>query len=147
MKLTAKPIKRDDAREFISRLHRHHGVPAGWKFGIAAYRGEQLVGVVTVGRPVGRLSDDGETCEVTRLCTDGSKNVCSFLYGRARSCAFAMGYSKIITYILDSEPGTSLKASGWQFVRETKGGSWDRPSRTRIDKAPIVKKQLWQAVA
>lgn len=144
---TARPIKRDEAREFIARLHRHHGVPAGWKFGIAAYQGDRLVGVVTVGRPVARMLDDGETCEVTRLCTDGTQEACSFLYGRARRCAFEMGYKRIITYILDSEPGSSLKGAGWQFVRETKGGSWDRPSRRRTDKAPTVKKQLWQSVA
>ena len=33
-----------------------------------------------------------------------------------------MGYHKIITYILESEDGTSLKASGWHCEVEKCGG-------------------------
>ena len=55
----------------------------GHKFSIGAASGDTIVGVVIVGRPVSRHRDDGETLEVTRLCTDGSPNVCSFLYGKA----------------------------------------------------------------
>lgn len=145
MRLTAGPITYREACKFISEVHRHHRPPQGWKFGIGAYRGEQLVGVVCVGRPVSRHLDDGKTAEVTRLCTDGSKNVCSFLYQRARRAAFEMGFKKVITYILESESGTSLKASGWKFVKLAGGGSWSRPSRAREDKAPMERKQLWEA--
>lgn len=43
-----------------------------------------------------------------------------------------MGYSKIITYILESEDGTSLKASGWTCEADGVGGSnWNTPSRPR----------------
>ena len=147
MRLTARHVKQNEAFEFISKFHRHHKPPAGWIVGIGAYRGDELVGVVCVGRPVARMMNDGKTAEVTRLCSDGSKNVCSFLYGRARTAAFAIGYDRVITYILESEPGTSLKASGWRFVREAGGGSWSRPSRLREDKAPLETKQLWEAVA
>lgn len=65
------------------------------------------------GNPVGRNIDDGMTLEVSRLCTDGTKNACSMLYGASARVAKEMGYRKIITYILSSESGTSLKASGW----------------------------------
>lgn len=144
MSLVAKPISFSEAKDFISRFHRHHKPPQGWKFGIAAFRDGELVGVVAVGRPVSRIMDDGETCEVTRLCTDGSKNVCSFLYSRARRAAVEMGYKKVITYILDSESGISLRAAGWKFVRDAGGGSWSRRSRLREDKAPTNRKQLWE---
>lgn len=43
-----------------------------------------------------------------------------------------MGYTKIITYILESEPGTSLRASGWKLEADGVGGSdWNVPSRPR----------------
>ena len=51
------------------------------------------------------------------------RNVCSFLYSRAARIAKEMGYAKIITYILESEPGTSLKAAGWVLEADGVGGS------------------------
>lgn len=143
--MLAVPIGWREAKEFVERLHRHHFSPQGWKFGLGAQKGGQLVGVVMVGRPVSRMLDDGKTAEVIRLVTDGTRNACSFLYARARQIAFLMGFTRIITYILASEPGTSLRAAGWRFEREAGGGSWSRPSRTRKDKAPLEPKQLWIA--
>jgi hypothetical protein len=92
--------------------------------------------VVTVGRPVARHLDDGWTLEVTRLCTDGTKNACSLLYAAAWRAARAMGYRRIGTYILDTETGTSLTASGWKCLGKAGGGSWSVPSRPRVDKHP-----------
>lgn len=143
--MTAIPIGYRDAVAFINREHRHHKAPQGWKFGIGAMKNGKLVGVVAVGRPVARMLDDGRTAEVIRLATDGTRNACSFLYSAARRCALAMGYVKVITYILESETGVSLKAAGWKFVRMAGGGSWSRPSRKRTDKAPMETKQLWEA--
>lgn len=147
MSLSLRPLTFAQAKAYIAEKHRHHKPPVGWKFGIGCYDGEELKGVVCVGRPVARGFDDGLTCEVTRLCTDGTKNACSMLYGAARRAALAMGYKRIVTYILDTELGTSLKPSGWSFVHKTAGGSWDTPSRRRTDKAPTCPKQLWEAVA
>lgn len=144
--MRARPITLKAASDFITKEHRHHKPPQGWKFGIAAEHLGKIVGVVIVGRPVSRMLDDGLTAEVTRLATDGTKNACSFLYGTARKAAGIMGYDKIITYILASESGTSLRASGWRFVRMAGGGSWSRPSRGRQDKAPLEEKQLYEAV-
>ena len=102
------------------------------------------MGVLNVGRPISRGLSDGYTLEVLRLCTNGEKNVCSFLYSKAARIAKEMGYRKIITYILDSESGTSLKATGWQLEAENVGGgTWNTPSRPRTDTAPICKKQRW----
>lgn len=84
----------------------------------------QLVGVVITGRPVSRYLDDGLTLEVNRLCTDGTRNACSFLYGAAARVAKAMGYHKIITYILDTEDGTSLRAAGWSCAGLAGGKEW-----------------------
>ncbi len=145
--MRAVPLSLKKASEFIAKHHRHHKPPQGYKFAVGAEVNGEIVGVVVVGRPVARMLDDGLTAEVTRLCTTGIKNACSFLYAAARRTAIAMGFRKIITYILGSEPGTSLKASGWKFVRMAGGGSWSRPSRGRTDKAPLEQKQLWEAVA
>ena len=105
----------------------------------------KMVGVAIVGRPVARSRDDGRTLEVTRLCTDGTRNVCSFLYGRAAKAAFALGYSRIGTYIRADEAGASLYAANWRLVGETKGRSWDCPSRPRQDRTDIINRSLFEA--
>ena len=143
--MKAIPMGWREAVKFIEQEHRHHRAPQGWKFGIGVEVDGRLCGVAMVGRPVARMLDDGRTAEVIRLATDGTRNACSFLYSACRRATQAMGYERVITYILQSEPGTSLKASGWQFVRLAGGGSWSRPSRKRNDKAPLETKQLWEA--
>lgn len=146
-KLRAAPISFEDAADFVRVHHRHHTPPVGHKFSIAAVAGDELVGVVIVGRPVARRRDDGMTLEVTRLCTTGHPNACSFLYGRAAKAAFALGYRRIGTYTLKSEPGTSIKAAGWTLLGETPGKSWSVPSRARTDKHPIEPKLIWESAS
>lgn len=124
------PVSLELANTFVGMYHRHHFPVVGHKFSIGALAGEELVGVVIVGRPVSRHRDDGLTLEVTRLCTDGTKNACSFLYGAAARAAFALGYARIGTYIRKDEPGVSLTAAGWRLIGETPGRSWSVPSRS-----------------
>jgi hypothetical protein len=143
--LELQPITYKEACDFIELHHRHHIPPQGWKFGIAVNNGVKVVGVVTIGRPVARSNDDGWTLEVTRCCTDGTKNACSKLYSAAWRAVKAMGYRRLITYILASENGTSLKASGYKELHKTRGGSWDCPSRPRVDRHPTEQKVLWEA--
>lgn len=143
--MTAVPIGWREAKAFVERVHRHHFSPQGWKFGVGAENGGELVGVAMVGRPVARMLDDGRTAEIIRVATDGTRNACSFLYGHCRRAALELGYSRVITYILESEPGSSVKAAGFRFVRLAGGGSWSRPSRKRADRAPLETKQLWEA--
>jgi hypothetical protein len=141
--LEAVPLELKQANDFVASLHRHHDPVHRDKFRIGAMENGKLVGVVQVARPVARMLDDGKTVEVVRLCSDGTKDVCSFLYSRAARIAKEMGYSKIITYILCTESGDSLKASGWKKEAETDGGSWDRPSRRRTTTAPTIPKMRW----
>jgi hypothetical protein len=103
-----------------------------------------VVGVAIIGRPTSRHRDDGLTLEVTRLATDGTRNACSFLYGASARAAFALGYTRIGTYILKSENGATLRASGWDLIGETPGRSWSVPSRPRVDKHPLQKKLLFE---
>jgi len=138
MQIELRPITQSDAFAFIRDNHRHHGVPVGALWWHAAHNQDgQLIGVAIVGRPVARGLDDGLTVEVTRLCTDGTPNCCSLLYGAARRVAIDKGYRRGITYILPEEGGASLRASGWNYIGETSGKSWSRPSRPREDKHPL----------
>lgn len=145
MGLSLQPITLAEANAFIRRHHRHHLPPVGWKFGVAASDNKTVVGVVTVGRPVARVFDDGLTLEVTRCCTDGTKNAASFLYGAARRAAEAMGYRRLVTYTLASESGASLRASGYREVWRVKGRSWSCPSRIRVNLTNTEDKTLWEA--
>jgi len=135
------PITRDAADAYIRAHHRHHGVPVGALWRQAAHNAQGVVvGVAITGRPVARALDDGLTAEVTRLCTDGTPNACSMLYAAARRVAQNKGYRRGITYILASEEGASLRASGWSKLWEVRGRSWDCPSRPRRDKHPTENK-------
>jgi hypothetical protein len=138
------PIGLDEANAFILSHHRHHGAVQGAKFALAAALiGGEIVAVATVGRPVSRMLDDGWTAEITRLATDGTEHAASFLYGACYRVTTAMGYRRLITYILDSELGTSLKASGYRLFGPAGGGSWNRTERPRIDTHPTQGKLRW----
>jgi hypothetical protein len=143
-RLQLLPLDLDEANAFVARLHRHHGPVVGHKFSLGAALGAEVVGVAIVGRPVSRMRDDGMTLEITRLCTDGSRNACSFLYGAAARAAFALGFRRIGTYTLPEEGGSSLRAAGWRLVGERGGGAWGRDGRPRVDKHPTQGKLLWE---
>lgn len=140
------PVTLRAANAYIEEHHRHHGKVQGHKFSIGAERGGELIGVVVVGRPVARMLDDGKTAEVTRLCVqEGFRNACSKLYAAAWRAARAMGYLRLVTYILASETGITLKAAGWtRSEQRSEGGSWSRPSRPRDDKHPLEPKVRWE---
>mgnify|MGYP000844728413 CR=1 FL=1 len=146
MSLNIQPISFREACAFIKTHHRHHKPPTGWMFGVACNDGVKVVGVATVGRPVSRMIQSAEpyTLEVNRLCTDGTPHVASKLYAACWRAAKALGYRRLITYILASEPGTSLAAAGWRVVGQRGGGSWSVPSRPRVDTHPTEQKTLWE---
>jgi tRNA A37 N6-isopentenylltransferase MiaA len=141
------PIKQKEAKAFVKEHHRHHKPPVGSIFQIAAAQDGDIIGVIIVGRPVSRMLDNGWTAEVTRCCTNGTKNACSKLYSAAWRAARALGYKRLITYILDTEKGTSLKAANWKLVGKCSGGTWNRSNRPRTDKHPTGQKLLFEAVA
>jgi hypothetical protein len=134
------PISFEEACIFIKNHHRHHKPPVGHKFSIACEVDGEILGVCVVGRPVSRHEDNGWTLEVTRMCADGTKNVCSKLYRTAWNVAKNLGYKKLITYILDSENGASVRAAGYALIGEAGGGSWSCKSRPRVDKHPTQRK-------
>lgn len=143
-KLKIIPITLRQANAFVTQYHRHHKASKGHKFSIGVSSGEKLVGVCICGRPVSRFLDNGETIEVNRLCTDGTKNACSILYGAVYRAAIAMGYVKVITYILESESGTSLKAAGYKCEGKAGGLEWNGRSKPKdVKQYPHVMKTRW----
>lgn len=146
-RLYAVPLTLKAARAWVDEHHRHHRAPQGGLFAIgAASSSGELVGCVIIGRPVSRMLDNGYTAEVTRLCTNGAHNACSMLYAAAWRACRALGYQRLITYTLASEPGTSLHAAGWREIGSSRGGTWSRPSRARFEEShPTEPKIVWEA--
>ena len=147
MPLTVVPVTLTDAHSFVRQFHRHHRPSVGGLFAAAASDGEKIVGVVVIGRPVARMSSDGWTCEVTRLCTDGTPNACSMLYRAAWRAAKALGYKRLVTYTLPEEGGASLRGAGFTEIGRAGGGSWSNEKRPRVDKHPLQEKIRWEVVA
>jgi hypothetical protein len=144
--MTIRPITLREAYAFVDAHHRHHSSPQGGNFALSVRDGERLCGVAIAGRPVARRLQDGLTLEVTRVATDGSRNACSMLYGACRRVAFAMGYRRLITYTLLSEPGTSLRAAGWMEMGHVRADRWSRRDRRRADRL-VVPKRRWELAA
>lgn len=139
------PLKLEEANAFVMKHHRHHGPMQGHRFSIGAVKDGELIGAAIVGRPVGGASQN-EWIEVTRCCSTGSKNVCSFLYSAAARAGKDLGYTRIQTYILADELGTSLLASGWEFDRMSHPTGWHHEGGRGARVVPDHlrgRKQLW----
>lgn len=161
--LELTPITQREAIAFIEQNHRTHGRVAGGILHVAVADTERtdfildqperfdyadsvgrIVGVAVVGRPVARMLDDGWTLEVTRCCSDGTRNVPSMLYGAAWRAARALGWRKLITYTLPQESGESLRGAGFRCIGAAGGGSWHRSARPRVDTHPTQDKLRWE---
>ena len=142
--MTVVPLTLKCANDFVIQNNRDDGKVKGFKYSIGAVDEKaELRGVAITGRPVSRYLDNGTTAEITRLCTDGFKNACSFLYAACARIAKEMGYTKIITYILITENGASLKAAGWSEQGVCGGGNWNVKSRPRNNSPNTCKKRLY----
>lgn len=141
--LTIRPIHIKAANEYVAAHHRHNIPTVGGKFAVSCYDGDRLCGVAICGRPVSRCLDDGLTLEIYRNCTDGTRNACSKLYGACVRVAASMGYHKIITYTLESEPGASLLASGFTCDGPAGGIGWTGSRRRDYYIAPQERKNRW----
>lgn len=126
--LEVRPLTLRQANELVWSLHRHHRQVTGHRFSIGCFDDGRFCGACIVGRPVAPELDPYQVAEVTRLVTDGTKNACSILYAAAARACKAMGYKLIQTYILETEPGTSLKASGWVEHHKVSPKDWNDTS-------------------
>lgn len=144
-------IAQGSAKQFVRTHHEHCPPPAGDRFRAAIWNGSTLLGVVMVGRPVARMLPQDCWVEVNRLCVRRDIpaplrwNACSALYGWAAREARRRGMLRIITYTLETEDATTLRAAGWTCDGPVgrRGKSWNSPSRPRVDKTPTVPKVRW----
>lgn len=147
MSLYLVPVSQREAKEFCAAWHRHHKPPRGDVFRVGAAADGILHAIAIGGRPVARSFDDGQTIEVTRVASDGYRNACSMLYAACSRAAFALGYTRVITYTQEGESGASLRAAGWHVVAERKPRpGWNMPSRPReLHGTENVARTLWEA--
>lgn len=148
MSLRLVPISQRAAREACANWHRHNPPPRGdvFRVGICTDDG-CLVCVGFGGRPVARHLDDGQTIEVTRVASDGTRNATSMAYGALTRAAFALGYRRVITYTQADESGASLRAAGWKVIasRPPRSG-WNCASRPADDARYLpAERTLWEA--
>lgn len=133
MSLVLRPCVLREANAFVAKHHRHHKPVRGCVFCVRCLDDERLCGVAIVGRPVARMLQDGSTLELTRVCTDGTKHAASKLIAACTRAAFAIGAMRCVSYVLESETGTSYLAAGWARVADSSGGTWDRSDRPRTE--------------
>jgi hypothetical protein len=144
--LKVVPLELRDANSFIEQEHRHHKKVQGHRFSIGVVdEAGKLRGCAVVGRPTSGL-DPTKILEVTRMCSDGSPNVCSLLYSAVVRAAKALGYARVQTYIYKTENGASLKASGFLMERAAhpSGRHRTRTDGTTRDLTHVsIPKTLW----
>lgn len=150
---TLVPLSRDEANSFVRLHHRHAKRPAIHRGAMGCEIDGQLVGVVIIGNPKARASQQADRflVEIVRCCVaDGApRNVGSWLYARARRAAAALGFRRVETKNLDQESGASLRGAGFQPVKQLPARTgWDCPSRPR-DSLPTdnTAKVRWEVAA
>lgn len=131
--LRVVPLTLPTANDCVRVWHRHHAeIPAGFVwYCLGAINEGRVAGAAICGRPTNRNNDDRMTVELLRLASDGHQNVCSFLLGASARVARQMGAKQIITYTLDSESGSSLRAAGWNRDKDGIQSCWTRGTSRR----------------
>jgi hypothetical protein len=140
-RLRVERTTRARAQALVRAYHRHlPRPPAGEKAAFVVLDPDGVArGAATIGRPSSRALDgSGEVLEITRTATDGTPNACSALVAACVRYARTEGFSRVVTYTLRGESGSSLRAAGFRLDGETSGGSWDRASRERDERSELL---------
>lgn len=132
---------------WVKQHHRHLPEARGGLFAAAVVddQGEQR-GVAIAGRGP-RVWEGTGRLVITRVATDGFENGCSALYGALCRAGKALGYREAWTYTLPHEPGTSLRAAGFEDMGLTRDQDWNRPSRSRDTPLPGSKRRWMRRLA
>ena len=146
--LSCIPLTLKDANKFVKEFHRHNKDCRGHRFSIGAIYKDELVGVAIIGRPIARKLDQKLIAEVLRNCVKPAapKGTCSFLYSKAIQVWQVLGGKKVITYTLETEKGSSLKAVSFKNVSKTpvfKYGWTNRKNRI-LPETQKVRKVRWE---
>lgn len=139
-----QPIDLGTANMLVKAHHRHAQPVIGHLFSLGLFDHDwNLHGAAIIGRPVARALDDGNTVEITRVVTYGTRNACSMLYGAAQREARSRGYQRVVTYTRADESGASLKAANFHLAGHTTARQWNTPSRPRRPRAAIARNR-WE---
>jgi hypothetical protein len=122
------------ARQLVEAWHRHLPDVQGGLFASALNLDDKIVGVALAANPPREWNGTGRIV-IARVATLGTKDACSKLYGSMCRAAKALGYLEAWTYTLPEEPGTSLRAAGFEYMGVTDGGTYDSKSKKR--NAPV----------
>lgn len=141
------PITKNDARAFIERHHSHHNAPIQAIMWAAVEFKDQVVCVGCLERPKARVTASStKTVEITRVASDGSaKNAASKCIAHISRAALALGYTRLISFTLLGEAGTSYRAAGWRVTGLTpprKG--WSSSGRPRARAQQKGAKVRWE---
>lgn len=151
--LRLAPCTVQAAKQYVRYHHRHNPRVQSGLFAVAVERADtgERVGVAIVGRPSSRVLQARGMVEITRVCTDGTPNACSFLIARARRAAVALGYrpGNLITYTLVDEGGASIRGAGLRVAACVEARGWADASvaRAREDKHTIGDRFRWEESA
>jgi hypothetical protein len=143
MTLDIAPCTVKAATKKVREWHRHLPDIQGGLFAAQCVDPDgNCLGVAIAGNP-SRVWQGQAKLVIQRVATQGAENACSALYGALCRAAKALGYREVWTYTLPHEPGTSLRAAGFEDMGLTDGGEWDRPSRARKPAVKPERKRRW----
>jgi hypothetical protein len=143
------PTTLRDARAWINLHHSHHRAPQGGMFSVGVGTKDPGGGIVMAciaifGKPVARMLNDDFTGEITRVASDRTPHAASKAVAAITRMAGAGGYTRLVSYTLLGEAGTSYRAAGWWPTARTEGGEWSREGRGRKAALQVGAKVRWE---
>jgi len=139
------------ALRHVKAWHRHLPDLQGGLFAVQVLdRSGRCVGVGVAGNPARVWQGTGRIV-ISRLAAQENlppigghaSPACTMIYGALCRAAKALGYHEAWTYTLPEEPGTSLRAAGFQDMGVSAGGDWNCPSRSRKPAVRPEPKRRW----
>lgn len=146
-RLRMVPVTRDVARPFIEEHHSHHHAPRQAVMWCAVEADGELVCVGCLERPKARhTASDPRAAEITRIASSGShKNAASKCIAGISRAAIALGYTRLVSYTLLGEAGTSYRAAGWWVTGIVPPRrSWSATGRHRAPATQPGSKVRWE---
>lgn len=131
------------AQGLIADWHRHLKKVQGGLFAACVIDGDDTIGVALAANPARVWQGTGRFVIARVAVMEGKPNACSMLYGALCRAGKALGYREAWTYTRMDEPGTSLRAAGFQEMGVTKAEEWDREKRPRKAAENGEQKRRW----
>lgn len=135
------------ATKLVRAWHRHLPELRGGLFAAALEVDGEVKAVAVAGNPARVWQGTRRVC-ISRVAVapgvEVRENACSRLYGALCGAAVYLGYVEAWTYTLLGEPGTSLRAAGFEEKGLTdKDADWSREGRKRKPPVADGEKRRW----